>query len=64
MIKVEEVYKIESHRVYTNEGVYTRYSSSSWGWCIGESEESIFDKQKIKELEEAFQIFNKNKRAI
>jgi len=54
-MKLTEVTKIIIFECETQEGkVFTRYSSDNWNERIGESEESIYDKYVIEELERAF----------
>jgi len=56
-IKKRESYEIEvSGDQYE---YYIRYSSDSWYFRIGESEEPVLDNDKIEELEIKFQEFLK-----
>lgn len=58
-MKVEEVTKITCHTVEVEgeDNLFTRWDETSWTQRFGESDEPIYDTDKVKRLEKAFQEY-------
>ena len=65
-MKLVQARKVIAHHIETDEeenSYYIRHSANTWSVRMGESEESIYDKQTIEELETAFQDWKNSNQA-
>ena len=54
-MKIESITKATIFFIQTEDHFYTRYSNEDWTIRMGESDEPIYDKNIINELESEFQ---------